>query len=205
MRDDDNSVLAGLLEHRLDRLDRERHDADGVDALSDKVLDNLDLRGRIGLARANLPSVLPGVGLELLHALAHPVEPGDAVDLDDGRDRVSLPRGLGGQIGANLGRVERSLRIRRRQGHYQGNRGARQKLEHRVPPRDAAERRVLRFRYCAWHHYKTRLSRQRVKTAQMVEQTRGRLRQLERRLSASCQVGAAASRAQNSSNWASVA
>ncbi len=66
------------LQHRLDGFRRERDDGDRVGALCDHVLDQLDLKLRVGARRADLVGVVSGLLSELVDALFHPVEPLDA-------------------------------------------------------------------------------------------------------------------------------
>ena len=133
VRDHHDAAVPRLLEHRLDGFDREGHHADGVDALGDQILDDLDLGGGVGLARADLVGVLARVRLELLHTLAHAVEPGDAVDLDHGGDRVGLAGGRGPDVLGDLGRVEGPFgpgRPERNRQGQSGDGGRRHQLQH---------------------------------------------------------------------------
>ena len=86
--DDLDAGGARLFEHRLERFRRERHDRDRIGFLGDHVLDQLDLKLRVGLGRPDFIAVVPGVGRELLHAGVHPVEPLNSGDLDDRGDVV---------------------------------------------------------------------------------------------------------------------
>src|SRR5690606_23228733 len=87
---DDDPALTGLAERGGQRLRVVGDDDHGVDVLGDEVLDDLHLLGGILGVGADLPGVdlVAEVGVELVDAVGHGLEPGDAVDLRDGGDLV---------------------------------------------------------------------------------------------------------------------
>ena len=86
MRDDLDAGVARLLQHRLEHVGVVWHHADGVDALSDQILDGAHLQGRIGAGRPDHEAVVAEFLGLFLDAGFHGVEPGNAADLDDNSD-----------------------------------------------------------------------------------------------------------------------
>ena len=76
MVDDHDALRQRLAKDGFESRGIHRHDADGVNALCDEVLDDLGLHGGVGLWGPLLEDVDPGGLAELLDADFHPDEPG---------------------------------------------------------------------------------------------------------------------------------
>jgi len=96
VRDDDDALVARLLEDVRERFGRVRHHGDRRGLLRDQILDDLDLLLRADVVRALLTGIDAGALREVLDADLHAVEPCDALELDDS-DHGHV---LGGERGA---------------------------------------------------------------------------------------------------------
>ena len=101
VRHHDDSLVPRLLEHRLEGLDRKRNDTEGIDPLGNQILEQPHLHRGVRPRRALQETIMAGLFGEPLNAGPHAIEPGDAVELNDGRNGVA-PFGTG-QTGLRAG------------------------------------------------------------------------------------------------------
>ena len=83
MRNDNDALVAGLLQYRVTRRRINRDNTEGVDSLVDHILNDLYLLCCIGCRRPLLIGVDPGISSILLHALIHTCKPAVGRVLDD--------------------------------------------------------------------------------------------------------------------------
>jgi hypothetical protein len=94
VRHHDDSLAPRFPKHRLEGFDRKRNDTKGIDPLGNQILEQPHLHRGVGPRRALQETLMAGLVGEALNAGSQAIEPGDAVELNNGRNGVA-PFGAG--------------------------------------------------------------------------------------------------------------